>query len=251
MSNPLGLLSLAMAARGGVIDNLPASQLVAAGLSILQRCAPLARALYGKRSAILLPTSPLFLTALAASDGRGAVLMNPSDSATEISARLLHANVGAVFTIDALSGKIQAGLPTILLDAAPQHAVVRMPGREMTIDLGSHVGLTIEADADSADDGSGDSEEEAVLVYASATSAAITNAASFTHRDLLALARATIAESRMVATDHILATVPYCDVAGLTQQLIAPMLAGARVTTLARVDPQHPPTRQHPSAPAQ
>ena len=79
MSDPLALLPLALAAGGGRIgaaagDILDAQQLVAAGLTLLQRSAPLVRALSGKRSAILLPTSPQFLTALAASEGRGAVL---------------------------------------------------------------------------------------------------------------------------------------------------------------------------------
>jgi hypothetical protein len=143
-SNPLGLLSLAMAARGGVIDNLPASQLVAAGLSILQRCAPLARALYGKRSAILLPTGPLFLTAIAASDGRGALLLDPNAAAADIAAHIHDADVGAVFTMRALSRKIQAGLPMILLDCARRSAAAHIRGATVTIDLDSHAGCCSE-----------------------------------------------------------------------------------------------------------
>ena len=56
MSNPLSLLPFAVGAHGGSIDRIPAAQLVAAGLTLLQRCGPLARDLYGKRAAVLLPT---------------------------------------------------------------------------------------------------------------------------------------------------------------------------------------------------
>src|SRR3954463_14178406 len=101
MSNPLALLPLALAARGGQVDQYEAQQLVAAGLTLLQRSAPLVRALSGKRSAILLPTSPHFLVALAASEGRGAVLINPLAAPAEIDFQLRDAGVGAVFTTSA------------------------------------------------------------------------------------------------------------------------------------------------------
>src|SRR3954466_3523378 len=107
MTNPLALLPLAMAAGGGRIGALGATpvyeaqQLVAAGLTLLQRSAPLVRALSGKRSAILLPTSPHFLVALAASEGRGAVLINPLAAPAEIDFQLRDAGVGAVFTTSA------------------------------------------------------------------------------------------------------------------------------------------------------
>ena len=99
MSDPLALVPLAAAAHGGTIDDVPAHQLVAAGLTLLQRCAPLVRSLAGKRSGILLPTTPAYLTALAASDGRGAVLINPLAAPPEIEHQLHDAGVGAVFTI--------------------------------------------------------------------------------------------------------------------------------------------------------
>ncbi|NUR34387.1 MAG: hypothetical protein HOQ30_10285, partial [Gemmatimonadaceae bacterium] len=68
MSDPLSLLPLALAAGGGRVNEHEAQQLVAAGLTLLQRSAPLVRALAGRRSAILLPTSSAILTALAASE---------------------------------------------------------------------------------------------------------------------------------------------------------------------------------------
>ena len=71
MSDSSTLLPLAAAAGGGFIDGLPATQLVAAGFTLLQRSARLVRALRGKRAALLLNNGPQFLTALAASDGHG------------------------------------------------------------------------------------------------------------------------------------------------------------------------------------
>ena len=116
MSNPLALLPLALAAGGGRIGTagtapshfLEAQQLVAAGLTLLQRSAPLVRALSGRRSAILLPTSSAFLTALAASDGRGAVLVNPLAAPAEIAFQIRDANVGAVFTTSAFAARLPA-----------------------------------------------------------------------------------------------------------------------------------------------
>ena len=95
MSNPLALLPLAVAAGGGRVNEFEAQQLVAAGLTLLQRSAPLVRALSGRRSAILLPTSPAFFTALAASEGRGAVLVNPLAASDEVAAQCEDAGVGA------------------------------------------------------------------------------------------------------------------------------------------------------------
>src|SRR3954466_9620248 len=98
MVDPYSLLPLAMAAHGGRVDDFEAQQLVAAGLTLLQRSAMVVRALNGRRSAILCPTSPMFITALAASDGRGAVLVNPLAAPLEIADQLRDADVGAVFT---------------------------------------------------------------------------------------------------------------------------------------------------------
>ena len=148
MSNPLSVLPFAMAAHGGTLDDMPASQLVAAGLTLLQRSAPLARALYGRRAALLLPTSPAFVVALAASEGRGAVLLNPLATASEIEYQLQDSNVGAVFTIAAIAGRLPTGMVHVLLDDAPHHAAVMIDGALSTIDLGSHIGLALDGDAE-------------------------------------------------------------------------------------------------------
>jgi len=231
MSNPLSLLPFAIGAGRGGVDGVPAAQLVAAGLTLLQRCGPLARALYGRRAALLLPTGPAFLVGLAACDGRGAVLLNPLSSADEIAFQLHDANVGAVFTIASLAGKLPASIPQILLDDAPTHAALLREGVVSPIDLGSHAGLGLEGESD----GEG-SEEEAAIVYTSAMDGRPLGAI-LTHRSLLANAKGTVEAARLTTADHVLALLPYSHLFGMTVTLTAPLLAGAQVTTMGRFNP--------------
>ncbi len=231
MSNPLAVLPFAVAARGGSIDGCSAAGLTGAGLTLLQRCAPLARALYGRRAALLLPTGSQFLIALAASDGRGTVLLNPLSAPAEIAWQLEDSNVGAVFTIAALVHKLPSALPFVLLDDAPAHAALHLDGVISSIDLGSHVGLTLEGDAET--DGS---DDEAAVVYTSAM-AGTSLGAILTHRNLLANGWATVEAAALTAADHVLAVLPFSHLFGMTVTLTAPLLAGARVTTMGRFNP--------------
>ncbi len=231
MSNPLSVLPYAMAAHGGTLDDMPASQLVAAGLTLLQRCGPLPRALYGRRAALLLPTGPQFLVGLAACDGRAAVLLNPLASPSELRHQLDDANVGAVFTIATLAPKLPAGILQVLLDDAPQHATLLHDGTTTPIDLGSHVGLELEGDADVEG-----LDEEAAIVYTSAMNGQALGAI-LTHRSLLANGYATVEAAQVTAADHVLALLPYSHLFGMTVTLTAPLLAGARVTTMGRFNP--------------
>lgn len=142
-------LALRLAAAGGRIDALPASQLVAAGFTLLQRSAPLVRLLAGRRAGILLPAGPAAVVALAASDGRGAVVLPMTASASELAAHCAAHDVGVVLTTTTRRSMVPASLGAVLLDQAPRTALVRTPeGREQTVDLGSHVGLTIEGETD-------------------------------------------------------------------------------------------------------
>ena len=231
VSDPLGVLSLAAAAGGGQLDGTAAGALVAAGLTLLQRSAPLVRALAGRRAAILLPTSPAFLTALAAAEGRGAVLVNPLAAAPEIAYQLADANVGAVFTVAALAPRLPAGTPLVLLDDAPRSARVVAGGRSADVDLGAHFGLALEGRTDGVG-----RDEEAAIVYTSAM-AGTPLGAVLSHRSLLANARSCMEAMGIAATDHFLAVLPYAHLFGLTVTGTAPLLAGARVTTMARFNP--------------
>ena len=231
MSDPLSLVSLAAAAGGGHVDEYPAAQLVAAGVTLLQRSAPLVRALSGRRAGILLPTSPAFLTALAASEGRGAVLVNPLAAAAEVAFQVENAGIGAVFTSAALASRLPAHLPRVLLDDAPRLAHVSVNGAASTVDLGTHFALRLEGEA-----GAAGRDEEAAVVYTSAM-AGVPLGASLSHRNLLANARSTVEAMGFGAADHALALLPFSHLFGLTVTGIAPLLAGGRVTTLDRFHP--------------
>jgi hypothetical protein len=153
-SNPLSFntmdtLALRLAAAGGRVDDLPVSQLVAAGFTLLQRSAPLVRALAGRRAGLLLVPSPAWVVAVAASDGRGAVLLDPTRDAASLSARIGATGVGAVFTVQAAAPLLPLGLPYVCLDDVPAAATVISAERTATrIDLGSHFPLTIEGATD-------------------------------------------------------------------------------------------------------
>jgi len=228
VSDPLALVPLAAAARGGRVDSHGAAELVAAGITLLQRCAPLVKALDGRRAAILLPTGPAFLTALAASDGRGAVFINPLAAPAEVAHQFADANVGAVFTISALEDKLPAGVARVLLDEAPARARARIGGQDRTVDLGTHFGLELAG----ADDTLG-RDEEAAIVYTSAM-AGTPLGAVLTHRNLLANARATVEAAQLDGSTVSLAILPFAHLFGFTVTLMAPLLAGGRVITMAR-----------------
>ena len=236
MSDPLALLPLALAAGGGRIgpaggELYDAPQLVAAGLTLLQRSAPLVRALSGKRSAILLPTSPAYLTALAASEGRGAVLVNPLASPVEIAYQCRDANVGALFTNAALASRAPTGLPIVLFDEAPRTARVVTSERTQDVDLGSHHGLSIEGERDVRG-----RDEEAVIVYTSAMRGTPLGAV-LTHANMLANARSTVEAAAQSADDEVLALLPFSHLFALTVACGSPLLAGGRVRTMERFHP--------------
>jgi hypothetical protein len=221
MSEPLALLPLALAAAGGRVDAWSTTQLVAAGLTLLQRSAPLVRALAGRRSAIMLPNSPALITALAASDGRGALLLPPSLPTDELSRRLQEANVGAVFTNAVLAERLPEGVTVALLDDAPRSAHVIAPGRTMTVDLGSHHGLSLEGDR--AAEGR---EEECVVWFDDLEPRPLT---AITHRELLQNARRMATELLLTPVDTTIAARPLSDPPTLTCGVLAPLLAAGCV----------------------
>lgn len=230
----MNLLPLRAAAGGGSVDGQPAAALVAAGFTLLQRCPALVRVLAGRRSAVLLPSCPQFLTALAASDGRGAVLVNPLASPVELAQQMADAAVGAAFTVTALQHKLPSALPRVLLDESPSRAVFLAHADDaspLTLDLGSHFGLDLEGDADAAG-----RDEECAIVYTSAMQGQPLGAV-LTHRNLITNARQTVQAAAQTPEDHLLAVLPFSHLFGLTVSLMAPMFAGARVSTLPRFNP--------------
>lgn len=210
-------MALRAAAGGGSVNGIPASALAAAGFTMLQRCVPLVRALAGRRAAILLPASPAWVVALAAADGRGAVLLSPAASPAEIIAQC-HANrVGAVFTLRALAAHIPDEIPRVLLDDAPARATFTVPGGDdVVIDLGSHFGLEISGDVDAPG-----RDEECVII----------DGVSYTHRTLIHDARQAIASHKLTNESLVTANDSFAELSELTANLLAPLMAGAAITT--------------------
>ena len=226
----MDLLTLRVAAGGGSIDGLDTAQLVAAGFTLLQRNAALVRALAGHRGAILLPASPQFLVALAACDGRGAVLLDPDAPQTGIAHQLADANVGVAFTVAVLAPRLPAHFPHVLLDDAPTAATVVSARGSARVDLGSHFGLALEGAADLPG-----RDEECTIRYG-ATSAGAPVVTVSTHRDLIAGARRAAEAAAIIRADHLLLAVPFGDPDALAWTTAA-WMAGARVTTMPRFDP--------------
>ncbi|MDF1501587.1 AMP-binding protein [Roseisolibacter sp. H3M3-2] len=233
MTDPLAVLPLAAAAAGGRVDQHDAARLVAAGLTLLRRSAALVRALQDRRSAILLPTSPAFLVALAASEGRGAVLVNPLAAPPEVAHQLRDAGVGVVFTNAALAPRLPAGTPHVLLDDAPRTARLVVGDAPRDVSLETPMGDALDLEGSEEAEGR---DEEAAVVYTSAMDGTPLGAI-VTHRNLLSNARATVDAARIAADEHALAVLPFSHLFGLVVAAVAPLLAGGRVTTMDRFHP--------------
>lgn len=222
MSDPLALFPLALAAAGGRIDGRDTAALVAAGLTLLQRSAPLVRALSGRRAAILVPPGPAVLVALAASDGRGALWLDAACDTPEIARQLQVANVGALFSLAALADRLPAGTPVVWLDDAPRAARVEVGDRPRTVDLGSHFGLALEGDREAA------GRDEECLVHLAPGS---TDLVPWTHRELLSRARQGIRDRQLTPVHETRWLAPSTGVDALLADCLTPLLIGGRVVT--------------------
>jgi acyl-CoA synthetase (AMP-forming)/AMP-acid ligase II len=222
MPNPLSLISLAAAARGGAIDGIEARQLVAAGVTMLQRCAPLVREMGAGSGAVLLPNSAHYLAALAACEGRAAILLDPEGGRDDVAAALAANDGRVVFTLERYGGIVRGEFARVLLDELPGHVAYEHDGRRRRIDVGSHFGLSIEGEEES------EGSEEAAVVAREREGEAFR---SFKHRELLAAARAVASARSFGEGDVVAARLPFHEARGLTEALLAPLLAGARVVT--------------------
>jgi acyl-CoA synthetase (AMP-forming)/AMP-acid ligase II len=237
MPNPLSLISLAAAARGGSIDGMDSRLLVAAGVTMLQRCAPLVRELAAGRGALLLENSPAYLVALAACEGHGAVLLDPHGTAEEIARALGEQHGRVVFTVRRFAGALSEGVARVLLDDLPGHVVFVHGSQRRRVDVGSHFGLEIEGEEESVG-----SDEEAVV--ARETTGAPFR--SYTHRELLEAARGMVSAAGIEEGNEVSAAVPFHEARGLAYGLLAPLLAGARVVTHPESGGADAPPRQLP-----
>lgn len=227
MSDPLALLPFALAAGGGRLDDHDVASLVASGVTLLQRSAPLVRALDGRQSAFLLPPSSAVLVALAASVGRGALVLDPTADPETIRRHLDAHRVGAVFTLERYRERVPDSLPMVLLDEAPRSArVFDRPGdRVMTVDLGSHHGLALE--------GSRDAEGLADLCV-QAVETSRRSGSEWSHRTLLSHARRTARAWALTPMDRLLAVLPFERLEERMAVANATLLMGGHVDGMAR-----------------
>jgi hypothetical protein len=223
---PLGVdtLALRLAAGGGTIDDLGAPALVAAGFTLLQRSPALRRALGRGPSAILLPPSPQFVVALAASEGREAILIDPNLGLEAIASAVRGEGAGAVLTFAALGPRLPGNVTRVFLDEAPRLARVVAPdGAATTVDLGSHFGLTIEG----ATDVPGRDEPCLVTDLERAGAPPLRHS----HRALLEAAAFLGKERGITGASVVRASWDWTRAAPLVATLVAPLLAGAAVQT--------------------
>lgn len=212
--DPLSLVPYAIAAGGGYLQDVEAARLVTAGLTLLQRSAPLVRALSGRPAALLLPDGAATLLALAACDGRAAHLLAPDLPAEHVAHRVARYGIGAIFTNRASAERIPTSIAVVLLDDAPWHAEVRTPERTQRVDLGSHHGLELIGDTATP----GRAEPFVVI-----------DAVTLTHADVLHDAREAVERLGLTPVHSSRALRPFHTRDGLVLSLIAPLLAGGRV----------------------
>ncbi|HEY0929346.1 MAG TPA: hypothetical protein VGE27_05460 [Gemmatimonas sp.] len=228
MSDPLALFSLALAAGGGRLDGVEVARSVAAGITLLQRSAPLVRALSGKRAAAVLPGGSLLLTALAASDGRGLVWVDPATASDAMVTEMNRHDAGAVFTTfeiaERLMPLVSSARPLVLLDQAPAHATVHLPDRAIAVDLGSHFGLSLEGDREA------EGRDEECLLH---------DGQVHTHRSLLHEARAFGRSAALTPVDRTCTIMPHANVDLLVAGVAAPLLFGGEVFVTPQEDVAH------------
>lgn len=152
MSDPLALLPYALAAAGGGVSGhlgrVPAGAAVAAGLTLLQRAPTLLRALGTQPVIAYLPTGVAWVTTLAIGDGRGVVWVDPVEGASALREAIVRSSAGVVCTTRHHAADLAPDQATVWLDEAPRSAEVELGGVSRVVDLGSHVGLSLEGDPD-------------------------------------------------------------------------------------------------------
>ncbi len=209
--DPLGLLPYALAAGGGRVDGHEASALVASGFTLLQRSLPLVRALGTSAVAVRPERWTDFVVALAASDGRGLRVVSS------------HGGQDGFLFPD----RSEAAL-SVDLRVAPLQATVATAQHTQVVDLGSHFGLDLIGDTETA------GREEPCLALGD-------QAAWISHRQLLHDARAAMATHAFTPVHRTLVCTPFTDYNGLVHGVLAPLLAGGAVLSGAslRVEGLH------------
>lgn len=183
----------------------------------------------GERVGLLLPNVAAFPLALYAvlRAGRSVVMLNPLNSAREVSEALEDAGVRDVVTAEPLLPLIPAEVRAILVDRLPQTIVIRDRGARRALPLQG--GPPAPATARWGDD-------EAVVLYTSAHRGWARGAA-LSHRNLVANLGATREAMALTAEDRVLAVLPLIHAFGLTVTLNATLSAGGAMVPTERFNP--------------
>lgn len=212
--DPLSLVPYAVAAGGGYLEDVEAPRLVTAGLTLLQRSAPLVRALSGRSAAMCIPDGVATLLALAAGDGRAMHVLPPATNRAGIEQLAAQHGIGALFTCRAYADDLPDGMTVVLLDEAPWHAEVRSGERVQRVDLGSHHGVSLIGDTTTPG-----RDEPFVVVEGTL----------LTHEVVLREAREAVDQFGLTPVHSSKALRPFHSRDGLIRSLVAPLLAGGRV----------------------
>lgn len=217
--DPFTLVPFALAARGGSADGHRVSDLVAAGHALLQRSVPLVRALQGRTLGILLPPCHRVISALAASEGRPAVLFDTALAPAELERAVMAHGVGACLTLAPLATHLPPSQLRVLLDEAPRRAVVAGPEGERTLELTTHTGLHLE----------GDPEVPGALTEMVRCHGAAGQGEALSHRTLLETARGLARSLDLTAGDRFASVAPVSSRFGLIHGVMTPLVAGLAV----------------------
>jgi hypothetical protein len=153
------------------------------------------------------------------------VLLDPERSAADGARALDGTGARVAFTLERYSAAVPESVARVLLDELPGHAEFRHLSERRSVDLGSHFGFAVEGESDVEG-----SDEEAVVLR---DGRAPGGYASFTHRELLKAGREIVERAGIVESDDVLALIPFHRPHGFTGALLAPLLAGARLSTIA------------------
>jgi hypothetical protein len=154
------------------------------------------------------------------------VLLDPETPVTRLRELLTHGNARAVFTTRDLVERVGRDRPIVVLDEAPMVATALTGQAEVTIDLGSHFGLSLVGEQDAP------GRDEECVVFYDADATADARGTCVSHRDLLAALRQA---ARPSSDRHgaSASTTPLTSIGSLAEltALLAPLLNGDSVRT--------------------
>ncbi len=186
-----------------------------------------ARGARGGRVGLLLPNVTAFPVALFAvlRAGASAVLLNPLYSRREIAEYLADSGARLTVTMEALEHLLPLGARKLVLEPSDGCVDPELEDDDLPA-----------ATPAQAEEGEWSADDEAVVIYTSATGG-WAKGARLTHRSLGANLDSTVEAMLLAPEDRVLALLPFVHAFGLTVTLTAPLVAGATVVPFERFQP--------------